>query len=250
MQSLQEIGQMDDLIFPDENNKPEQVQDNSQTNDLSINFLEARIKDSGIELDAGQQAALAAYSSKMMSAVHAASVMTCASDCPMLHACYLHNSGIKLPVGKLCPIELAIMDDCISRNVAGLDIDLDSAAGQMELLQVWELARAEVVEWKAGAKMADRKDVIMRELTSAVPDMNGNVTNIFEEKITPEVQLMERWAKMKLKMREALLATRKAQAAAGQVNDDETNRLTTLKKRAERVKQMKKERKSIEISND
>lgn len=251
----------DDLIFgdegfPEEKPKPKEKPpevieltelDEKQTSPMIFSSnLEARLADCNIELDQGQRESLSIYRGKMNAATHMSTVMTCAADCPVLSICPLKNAGVSLPLGKLCPVEQSIMDDCVQTYCAALNIDPATSMGSLELAMVWELARNEIIEFRANASLAKNPKVVRRELTNVTPDG----TSIFTDEIAPEITILERWSKAKVKLRQELLATRRSQAMAGQAQDDHTAKMAKLKKRADKLLSAGKDRKGTHLEID
>lgn len=235
-------------IFPDQ--PQEIVSTNTSISEIPTSALEARIYESGIQLDPGQLAAIKRYTDNLNSAVHASTIMKCAGDrCAILHACWLKMSGIKLPIGKLCPIEASIMDDCVQKYCNALKIDPETPSGKMELMQIWEIARAEVIEFRANASLAKDPQVVRNKLTGI--GLDG--TQLFSDVAAPELDIMERWTKLKNKTRNELLATRKAQVMAGRQIDDNAKKMSVIIARAKEVKRIRQLRDEgityVEIKN-
>ncbi len=144
-----------------------------------------------------------------------------------------------------CPVELFQMNRLIATHCAALDIDPSTPMGALEMLQVLEIARAEILEYRASAALADNPNLVRTSLISV--EMDG--TKIFEDKIVPEVELLERWFRIKTKLRTELLATRQAQASAGKSYADKSKEAAELAAKVDEINRLKAYRESMPIKN-
>lgn len=207
--------------------------------DSYSNPLAYRLNEAGIELDEGQKEALSRYSSNMAAAAHASAVMSCkGNQCPAYDSCPLVQAGIKLPLSKKCPVELSVMDDVLRRFCEGLDINPDTPAGAMDLMQVWEIARHEIMEFRASGYLAKNPDIIVQELKNVGVDG----THIHNSKINEALLFMQQVSRTKNKIRQELLATRKAQIEAGRRVDEELKDQQAIIAKAEKLKKLLEER--------
>lgn len=208
--------------------------------------LEKTVADSGIKLTASQRDALEKYSQALSNGSALAIVMNCkGQDCPVYKNCPLVLSNINPQVGSKCPVEIYQINKLIATHCAALDIDPTTPMGALEMLQVLEIARAEVLEYRASAMLAENPNLVRTSLISV--ELDG--TKIFEDRIVPEVEILERWFKIKTKLRTELLATRQSQAAAGKSYSDKSKEASELNAKLEELKKLKNYRENMQMRN-
>ena len=144
-----------------------------------------------------------------------------------------------------CPVEIFQMKKLIAIHCAALDIDPSTPMGALEMLQVLEIARAEIIEYRASAALSDNPKLVRTSLISV--EIDG--TKIYEDRIVPEVELLERWFKVKTKLKTELLATRQAQAAAGKSYADKSKEAAELNAKLNEIEKLKKYRENEPIKN-
>ena len=235
---------MDDLsfnnMFFDEDKSGEQPKEESLAKPQPYsNALEYRLSEVGIELDEGQKNSLSQYSSNMAAAAHASVIMVCKGEaCSVHQSCPLAQCGIKLPVDQKCPVEASIMDDVLQRFCEGLEVNPDTPAGAMDLMQIWEIARHEVLEFRANGYLAKNPDIVVQEIKNV--GIDG--THIYNSKVSEAIMFMESTFKAKSKIRQELLATRKSQMEAGKRVDEELKDQQAIIAKAEKLKKLLEER--------
>lgn len=164
-------------------------------------------------------------------------------NCPIIDSCPLHETNQPLPLGKSCPFEQGIVQTWVNKHLMSLGIDDHLAPeNSFDMDILYELAANELIKWKAAQHLSDRGRVIEEKQVAA--NMQGDA--IFAEVLSPAVELLEVHTKITMKLRDALLATRKAQIQAGKDMGDPSKKAAELaesarKKAMERLgRQMEK----------
>jgi hypothetical protein len=159
-------------------------------------------------------------------------------QCPFLSACPLASAGADLPLKERCPVEDSIVATWVSKHLEALGIeDVDDPAFSFDMDMLYELAGQELIRWRCSVHLSDDPKLVSRE------QVGGTVQGepIFADVINPVLEIMEKAGKNVAKIREALVATRKAQLTAGQDLTDPTQRAAELKAKAEAVKKKRLE---------
>lgn len=158
--------------------------------------------------------------------------MICKRSCPFLSACPLKEAGEPLPLGARCPVEATIMQMWVSKHLAALNIkDINSPENSFDMDLLYELAGQELIRWRCGVHISDSPALVAREQVgetlSGIP--------MFEDVMNPVLEIMERAGRNISRIREALLATRKAQIEAGQIAHDYSQKTAMIKAKAEEM---------------
>ena len=135
--------------------------------------------------------------------------------CPYSSRCPLLLEDVP-PLGMDCPIEQYNLNISLSRYMDTLDIDPDN---KVELDGALNLAMCDIMMMRVRNAMSKRPDGYS-DLTPMGVDNSGNV--ILQRKASVEVQVEERYAKMKEKHLGDLLATRQARAKYGIADKDDS----------------------------
>jgi hypothetical protein len=152
--------------------------------------------------------------------------------CPFLHSCPLYEAKAKLPVGSKCPVEESITYMWVNKHLRALGIDnVDAAENSFDMDMLYELAGQELIRWRCGSYMANTPSLVENKMIGE--SFSG--TPIFADVLNPVLEAMERAGKNVAKIRDALLATRKAQINAGQVAVDATQKAAELRKKAAEI---------------
>lgn len=158
--------------------------------------------------------------------------------CPFIHACPLYEAKAKLPQGSKCPVESSILYMWVNKHLRALGIeDVESPENSFDMDMLYELAGQELIRWRCGAYMAKTPNLVENKLIGE--SFNG--TPIFADVLNPVLEAMERAGKNVAKIRDALLATRKAQITAGQVAVDATQKAAELRRKAAEINKMRRE---------
>lgn len=159
-------------------------------------------------------------------------------QCPFVHACPLYEANSKLPMGQRCPVEESIVYMWVNKHLHALGIEnVDSPENSFDMDMLYELAGQELIRWRCGAYMSKNPDIVENKLIAET--IQG--TPIFADVMNPVIDAMERAGKNVAKIRDALLATRKAQITAGQVAIDATQKAAELRKKAAEINKMRRE---------
>jgi len=210
-------------------------------------FLEHTLKERGIELDEGQKQALSKYGGSMIASSVLSMVQKCkGTDCPIINVCQLHSSGVPLPVGDHCPIEESLIKEVLSDYCAGLDIEVDKPMGRLELMQVLEIVRHEVIQFRAHASLSNRPEVVRKTLVK----VELTKDKIYEDRIAPEIDIIDKLDRLKSKIRSELLATRRSQLLREDSTDDVSAAAIKLIKDANMRKMLKMREKDQRIGKE
>jgi hypothetical protein len=152
-------------------------------------------------------------------------------NCAMLDVCPLYETNQALPIGKACPFEQGIVQTWVNKHLISLGIDdVNSPENSFDMDILYELAANELIKWKAAQHISQRGQLIEEKQVSA--SMQGDA--IFGDVLSPAVELLEVHTKITMKLRDALLATRKAQIQAGQDMSDPSKKASDLAETARR----------------
>lgn len=158
--------------------------------------------------------------------------------CPYLSACPLHAAGSKLPIDKSCPVENTIAAIQVSKHLQALNIeDVNDPSHSFDLDMLCEMAGLELLRWRCGAELSKDSKVIITQMVGAT--LEGEP--LFEDVPNPVIDVLERTSRHIAKLREALVATRKAQLEAGQDIHDVSSKAADLRARAEIAKKKRLE---------
>ncbi len=158
--------------------------------------------------------------------------------CPFVHACPIKEAGAELPVGSKCPVEQSIAYVWVNKHLRALGIeDVDAPENSFDMDMLYELAGQELIRWRCGAYLAKQPDMVESKMIGE--SFHG--TPIFADILNPVLDAMERAGKQIAKIRDALLATRKAQITAGQVAIDATQKAAELRRKAAEINKMRRE---------
>lgn len=157
-------------------------------------------------------------------------VMTCKGlQCPVLSVCPLYQTQQTLPQGSSCPFEAGIVQTWVNKHLTALGIvDYSAPENSFDMDLLYELAANELIKWKAAQHISKKASLIDDRQVAA--NMQGDA--IFAEVITPALEIIDTHTKITMKIRDALLATRKAQIQAGQDMGDPTKKISDLAARA------------------
>ena len=159
-------------------------------------------------------------------------------ECPFIHACPLYEANSALPMGKRCPVEESIIYMWVNKHLHALGIEnIDAPENSFDMDMLYELAGQELIRWRCGAYLAKNPNIVENKLIAET--IQG--TPIFADVMNPVIDAMERAGKNVAKIRDALLATRKAQITAGQVAIDATQKAAELRKKAAEINKMRRE---------
>lgn len=176
------------------------------------------------------QAACARFMQRNAGGFAGALAMKCKGmQCPILDVCPLYETKQALPLGQRCPFEMGLIQTWVNKHLVALGIEEHmSPDNSFDMDILYELAANELIKWKAAHHIAKKGELIEERQVNVTPDG----TSIFSEVLSPAVDLFETHSKITIKLREALLATRKAQIQAGKDMGDPSKKASTLAENA------------------
>lgn len=158
-------------------------------------------------------------------------------NCPLLNICPLHKAKMELPIKQPCPVEESVMAQWVGIHMSALDIDPSDPANAVDVNMVFELAGLEMLRYRAAWHLSVEPTLVEERIVGYSPQGEP----IYDERPRMALLILEKYAKVIGKIREQLLATRRAQAQVGRVNTDVSvrgaNMLTKAREIAERRRQ-------------
>ena len=106
--------------------------------------------------------------------------------------------------------------------------DFDSPENSFDLDLLYELAGHELIKWKAAQHLSHKGRIVEERQVAA--GLQGD--QIFGEVMSPAIEAIDIQNKITMKLREALLATRKAQIQAGKDMGDPSRKTAELARKA------------------
>lgn len=160
--------------------------------------------------------------------------MRCTGEkCPYLASCPLKQAGSKLPFGKACPVEHTIAALHITKHLQALNIEnIDDVNHSFDMDMLCELAGLELIRWRCGAELSKTPSLIVSQAVGGT--MDGEL--IYQDIVNPILEVLDKTGKHIGKLREGLLATRKAQAEVGKIVHDPSQKAAALRAQAEQAK--------------
>jgi len=151
------------------------------------------------------------------------------NECPFISACPLAGAGSQLPFGQRCPVEHNLVQMWVDKHLIALGIkDVYAPENSFDMDMLYELASQQLIKWRCGVHLSDAPALIARENVGS----NQVGEPIFQDVINPVLEIMDRCGKNVSKLREALLATRKAQIQAGKDMTDPSKTVARLRLQA------------------
>lgn len=143
-----------------------------------------------------------------------------AKQCPVIKMCPLEAIGVALPFGKPCPVEGSLIEQWVQGYIEAIGIDPSEPESAIDMHMIYELAGLELMRTRAAHELSKNPEMITEKIVGYSPQGQP----IYDDKPNPAILIMEKQAKTVNKLRDALLATRKAQASVGQVSSDQSVR--------------------------
>ena len=160
-------------------------------------------------------------------------------NCPYIGSCPINQAKGALPVGKRCPVEDTIAILHVKKHLAALGIDnIDDSTHSFDMDMLFELAGLELIRWRCGAELSKNPNLMYSQPAFATQD--GDVE--YQDIVHPIIEVLDKTGKHISKLREALVATRKAQLEAGQVVQDVSQRAAELRAQAEKLRKQRMEK--------
>jgi hypothetical protein len=231
---------LDDDIFDlvsSETSKKDEGPVESTINDLvpladSRDILVIAATNAGIKIPEEKLSILQGFMVRAQHGHQAALPMNCkGTSCPFIGMCPLRMADLELPVGKDCPVEQALIEGWVQKTVTALNIDAGDPEFAVDLDMVYELAGMELLRMRAGHHLAKDPSLVEEKIVGYSPQGQP----IYDEKPKVALLILEKYSKVVNKLREQLLATRKAQAQAGQFAGDVSVRTANIMERARKI---------------
>lgn len=167
------------------------------------------------------------------------------TKCPLLDICPLHNAKMALPVGKACPVEESVMAQWVAIHMDALDIDPADPGNAVDVNMVFELAGLEMLRYRAAWHLSVDPTLVETRIVGYSPQGEP----IYDERPRMALLILEKYAKVIGKIREQLLATRRAQAQVGRINSDVSVRGANMLKQAREIAERRRQGGKIEDAN-
>lgn len=135
--------------------------------------------------------------------VNASVPMNCKGiQCPFANSCpYVKEN--KVPLGRPCLVEKQLIEYYTTQYIEEFDVDMDNLT---EVYMVSELAEYNIYEKRVTERLASEHQSLMQDVVATVDHTGEEIVN---EEISRAWDLKERIKKSRMKVLEALMATRK-----------------------------------------
>ena len=169
--------------------------------------------------------------------------MVCQNDeCPFASICSFHKMGIA-PKGERCPEEILYLDAMVPQLITDMGVDLEN---YLEINMVQEYAATLLDERRARNMIAMEGDV--KEVATSVVQATGTV--LYQEQVTPYVDIKEKASRRLSLIRKELLATREQRAKYKLADDsDPSTRAADMREKFELLKSREDTNKIIQKQN-
>lgn len=159
--------------------------------------------------------------------------------CPYINSCPLKQAGSVLPIGKRCPVEDTIATLHVTKHLQSLGIeDVNDPSHSFDMDMLCEIAGLELLRWRCGAELSKDGRLIIDQAVGGT--MDGDI--IYQQVVNPIIDVLDRTGKHISKLREGLIATRKAQAEAGHVVHDVSQKASDLRAKADAARRKRLEK--------
>lgn len=149
------------------------------------------------------------YINTMKHGFSASVPMICIGEqCPYAAKCPLGTNN-NYPIGKDCPIEGTLLEMWHSDYVKELGVDPDS---KVDGALVGDLVFWEILEKRASEELAKKPEIIQKNFAGFQQTAGGDATPVYKDEMNQIVNFLEKAQRQKLKIMNALIATREAKA--------------------------------------
>lgn len=149
--------------------------------------------------------------------------------CPFLHVCPLYAAKADLPVGKKCPVEDGLVRIWVDKHLMSLGItDHLDPENSFDMEMLYELATHRLIQWRAQAHLSKKGALVEEKIIG----YSNKGQPMFADVLSPLLETLTAHNTIAMKIRDALLATRKAQIQAGRDMGDNTRRGAELSEKA------------------
>ena len=159
----------------------------------------------------------------------AAAIKCQAATCVLVDVCPLTGTDDPYPEGQRCPFMRGLVQLWVNKHIIAMGIDdytLPEYSYDMDLL--YEMSAQELIRWQATQQLAVKGTIVEERKIGAT--ISGD--ELFGEVVSPLIEVIDVQSKIIMKIRDALLATRKAQIQAGKDAGDPSRKSTELAARA------------------
>lgn len=189
-------------------------------------------KYSDIQLTEEQAVKISKTLRHMTTGVNAAVPMICtASSCPFASSCpYLKEA--RAPLGRPCLVESQLISFWTEQFIDEFNVDM---ANSTEIYMVGELAEFNIYEMRITRYLAEKHPTLMQDVITGV-DPAGNILE--NQEISRAFDLKDRIKRSRMKVLEALMATRKERVklkVETVTSNSAASKLSDLKKKLEEV---------------
>ena len=179
-----------------------------ESNSMLSKFAE-KFKD-GFEISLTPREAkkLVVYLNTLKHGFTASVPILCTGDrCPYAQKCPLVEMN-SCPIGKDCPIEGTLIEMWHSDYMRNLEVDPDN---RVDSALVSDVVFWEILEKRATEELAKRPE-ILRKNVAGFQETSDGVKPVYKEEMNQIINFLEKAQKQKLKIMNALIATREAKA--------------------------------------
>jgi hypothetical protein len=220
-------------------------QEPKQETSLAVNqdsFLMEAMGRAGVAVPMEKTRLLQGFMNKSARGHQSALPMKCkGTECPFLHWCPLYAASIQLPTGKSCPVEEALIEKWVHKNAEALEIDPDDPEHAVDLEMVYELAGLELIRMRAANHLAEKSSLVEEKIVGYSPQGDP----IYDEKPAMSLLILEKNSKLVSKIREQLVATRRAQIQAGKFAGDPSIKAASMMEKARKIAQRRSQGENI-----
>ena len=149
--------------------------------------------------------------------------------CVLVDICPLTGTDDSYPLNQRCPFLQGLVQVWVNKhlNTMGIeDYTLPEYSYDMDML--YELAGQELIRWMAAQQLANKGTLVEERKIGAT--ISGD--ELFGEVVSPLIEVIDTQSKIIMKIRDALLGTRKAQIQAGRDAGDSSRKSTELAAKA------------------
>lgn len=215
------------------------TEDGKLTKTKFFNFLKTDIEDySDIALTEEQAQLVSRHLRYLSTGLNAVVPIFCGGKdkCPFIRTCPMDKVG-KVPLGRLCPVEVSLTKLWTEAYVREFDVD---PANFSELSLVQELAELDIYDRRATILLQEGEGQTLMQQQAVGVDPDGNP--VYQTQVHQAWEIKERIKNRKLRILEALVGTRKEKyrrdaALKQKSSSDPSSELAALRARLETMRQ-------------
>ena len=178
---------------------------------------------------------------RMTSGVNSVVALRCTGDmCAFKNSCVYYEIG-KPPLGKSCLVEAQLIEYWTAQYFEEFNVD-PSRVTEVHLIS--ELAELDIYEMRVTKYLAENHPTLLQEMMTGV-DAAGNVISNLD--ISRAFDLKERLKKQRMKVLEALMATRKEKIKAVSVVSGSTDTATKIAELKDKLDRLHRDVSNVEI---